>query len=144
MGKTPGRAQNGQHGRGGGAWDAAPDARVEGLRQRFARFRRTHKPRTRYPQALRMAVLAALRSGVTEAELRRACGLSAAQLAAWRRRAELETQPRAMVVPPARVFSVVDEIPESGLDGAIQPAPEGEDMELRIGGWAVHIRRLEG
>ena len=142
MERSLGRARDGKIGRGDGAWDATSDARVEALRQRFTRFRRAHKPRTRYPRALRTAVLAALRGGATEPDLRRACGLQAAQIAAWRQREEVEAQQRTTVGPAARVFSVVDEIPVSGIDGAVPPA--GEDVELRIGGWAVRIRRVEG
>lgn len=142
MERAPGRAHNGQHGRGDGAWDATSDARVEALRQRFARFRRAHEPRTRYPRNLRAAVLAALRGGVAEPELRRACGLSADQLAAWRRREQIEAQQDAKVTPPPRVFSVVDEFPGSHPDRAVPPV--GEDVELFICGWAVRIRRVEG
>jgi hypothetical protein len=143
MGKTQGRAPNGPHESDAGDWSAIPDLRVEGLRQRFVRFRRAHKPRTRYPQALRAAVLAALRSGAREPELRRACGLSVDQLAAWRRREEVEAQQRVLVRPPARVFSVVDESHPDVSDGrAVDPA--GQDVELCVGGWAVRIRRLEG
>jgi len=142
MGRTPRRDPTGHPGRGEDARSAIPEVRVESLRQRFARFRHTHKPRTRYPQALRMAVLEALRSGVAELELRRACGLSADQLAAWRRRAEEEAQQRAMVRQPARVFSVVDEIhPDVSDERALHPA--GQPVELRIGGWSVCIQRLE-
>jgi transposase-like protein len=142
MGRTPRRAPNGHPGRGEDARSAIPDVRVESLRQCFARFRRTHKPRTRYPQALRMAVLEALRSGVAELKLRRACGLSAAQLEGWRRGAALESQKRPLVSPPARVYPVVDEIQSDVSDErALHPA--GQPVELRIGGWSVCIQRLD-
>jgi transposase-like protein len=142
MGRTPRRARNGHLGSDEGASSAIPDARVESLRQRFTRFRRTHKPRTRYPQALRLAVLEALHRGVAEPELRRACRLTAAQLAAWRRSAEMEAQQRPLVSPPARVFPVVDELRSDVSDErAIQPA--SQPVELRIGGWSVCIRQLE-
>jgi len=43
---------------------------------------------------------------------------------------------------PARVFSVVDEVhPGVSIEGASHPAVE--DMELRVGGWAILIRRVE-
>jgi hypothetical protein len=138
----PGRAQNGRHGRSDGAWDATSDARVEALRQRFTEFRRAHKPRTRYPRALRSAVLAALRGGEAEPDVRRACGLTTVQIAAWRQREEVEEPPRRTVEPAAQVFSVVEEIPVSGIHGDVPLA--GEDLELRIGGWTVRIRRVEG
>ena len=89
-----------------------------------------------------MAVLEALHSGVAEPELRRACRLSAAQIAAWRRRAEMEAQKRPLVSPPARIYSVVDELQSEVSDErAIHPA--GQQVELRLGGWSVCIHRLE-
>jgi hypothetical protein len=143
MGKTQGRAPNGQHDNDEGARSTTPDLQVERLRQRFMRFRSEHKPRTRYPQALRAAVLVALRSGVAEPELRRACGLSAEQLAAWRRREAVEARQSAMVRHPAQIFSVVDEShPDVSDKHAVHPG--GQDVELCVGGWAVRLRRLEG
>jgi hypothetical protein len=79
---------------------------------------------------------------LAEPELRRACGLSAAQLGAWRRREQIEAPQGSMVMPPPRVFSVVDEIPGSDTDRAVLPV--GEEVELFICGWAVRIRRGEG
>lgn len=142
MGRTPRRAPNGHPGRDKGARSGDPDARVESLRQRFARFRRTHRPRTRYPQALRMAVLEALDSGVVEPELRRACKLSAAQIAAWRCSAELEAQERPLVNPAARIYSVVDDLPSDVSDDCASHRA-GQPVELRIGGWSVCIQRVE-
>lgn len=135
MGSARGRAQDPTHDENDGRWGAIPEAMVESLRQRFVRFRREHKPRTRYPQILRAAVLAALRRGVAEPELRRACGLSAVQLAAWRRRELAAAQQSAMARHPARVFSVVDEVqPEVSAERSGHPV--GQDVELYVGGWS--------
>lgn len=142
MGKAQGRAPNGPRGGDEEAWSAIPDLQVESLRQLFVRFRREHRPRTRYPQALRAAVLAAVRSGAAEPELRRACGISAVQLGAWRRHEEAAVPQSALVRQPARVFSVVDETPD--VSGERTISPTGEDVELRVGGWAVRIRRIDG
>ena len=142
MGRRPGRSSNGPQGDDGGAWSALPDLQVELLRQRFVRFRRDHRPGTRYPEALREAVLAALRNGAAEPELRRLCRLSAGQLAAWRRAELTAALPRAVERPLARVFSVVDAShPE--VSGARALTPACEDLELRVGGWAVRIRRVD-
>jgi hypothetical protein len=42
---------------------------------------------------------------------------------------------------PARVFPVVDESPELSDEHAVVHSA-AEDVELRIGGWAVLIRRV--
>lgn len=136
-----GRIQNGQRGGHDGAGGASSDPRVESLRQRFARFRREHRPRTRYPQALRAAVLSALRSGATELEVRRACGVSSVQLTQWRRREVAVVEESGLAKQQARVFSVVDELPEVNVERAMRPAEA--DVELRLGRWAIWIRRVE-
>jgi len=135
------RARNGQGYGHGETGELSPDFLVEGLRQRFARFRREHRPRTRYPQALRGAVLAALRSGATELEVRRVCGVSSVQLAQWRRREGASAQESGLFGQQARVFSVVDELADVNAPRAVRPG-EG-DVELRLGGWAIWIRRIE-
>jgi hypothetical protein len=143
MGRTQGRSPKGQHSGDEGGGSGFSDFQVEVLRQRFALFRRGHRPGTRYPEDLRAAVLAALQGGAAELELRRLCRLSTVQLAAWRRHEGAAARSRALVRPPARVFSVVDEVhPEVSVERAVSPG--GEDLELLIGGWAVRIRRVEG
>jgi transposase-like protein len=137
------RTQDRPHDDNDGTWSVSPDPRVESLRQRFARFRRDHRPGTRYPPELRAAVLAALRSGAVESVLRRACGVSSVQLAAWRRGEVAAGQSSALARPPARVFSVVDE-PQPAMSLACASHPVGEDVELRIGGWSVRLRWSDG
>jgi len=141
MERTQRRARNGQRGGNGGIGQLSPEVLVESLRQRFARFRRGHKPRTRYPETLRAAVLLALRNGATELEVRQASRVSSLQLAAWRRREVVPAPESGPAGQDARVFSVVDELPDVNVERAVRPA-EG-DVELRVGGWAVRIRRIE-
>jgi hypothetical protein len=141
MERTRRRARNGQrHGQGEGK-GLSPDLIVEGLRRRFARFRRAHQPRTRFPPELRVAALEALRCGATELAVRRACGVSSIQMAQWRRGEESPVEARDLAGPEARVFAVVDAPPD--LNVARTGAPAERDVELRLGGWAIWIRRLE-
>jgi hypothetical protein len=135
------RGRNGQGDGHGETGDLSPDHLVEGLRQRFARFRREHRPRTRYPQALRSAVLAALRRGATELEVRRVCGVTSVQLAQWRRSEGVPAEESSLFGQEARVFSVVDELVDVNAPRAVRPG-EG-DVELRLGGWTIWIRRFE-
>jgi len=141
MERTQGRSRNGQGDGDGATRELNPELLVEDLRQRFARFRRGHRPRTRYPDALRAAVLAALRSGAAEPDVRRACRVSSDQLAAWRRREVVPAEESGLAEQQARIFSVVDELPEVNVERAVRPA-DG-DVELRVGGWAVWIRRTD-
>lgn len=141
MERTQRRTRNGQRDGRGATGELSPSLLVESLRQRFARFRLRHKPRTRYPDALRAAVLAALRSGATELEVRQACRVSSVQLASWRRREVVLAPESGVAGQQARVFSVVDEMPNVSVERAVRPA-EG-DVELRVGGWAVWVRRIE-
>ena len=141
MERTQRRGRNGQRDGYSETRDLSPSLLVESLRQRFARFRRKHRPRTRYPDALRAVVLAALRSGAAELEVRRACRVSSVQLAQWRRREGVSAEESDPAGQQARVFSVVDEMPNVSVERAVRPA-EG-DVELRVGGWAVWIRRIE-
>lgn len=116
------------------AREAVADPRVEKLQQAFLRFRSTHQPRARYPESLRAAVMAALDGGAAELEVRRACKITAEQLAVWRRRRSRALASAEPAQQEARVFSVVDDAGDA----------EGDEMELRIGGWSVRIRRADG
>lgn len=127
--KRQGEMVGGDH----SAREAVADPRVEKLQQAFLRFRSAHRPRTRYPESLRAAVMAALDGGASELELRRACKITAEQVAAWRRRWRSALSSPEPVQQEARVFSVVDDAGEA----------EKDEMELRIGGWAVRIRRAD-
>lgn len=120
--------------------DTSVGPRLAQLRQRFAKFRREHPPQTRIPDTLRGAALAAVRHGVTPAEIRRACGLTSKQLELWqqsRAKISTDTEPAA---PRARVFDVVDEIP--GHDDRVGEAAADQQLELRVGGWLICVRPL--
>jgi len=140
------KANNGKGAAGGwhgGAREGEPSrhARVERLRQSFARFRREHPLRTRIPDGLRNAALTAIENGASEAEVRRACGVTSDQLAQWRNRREGRRRPggpRPVVAEP-RIFPVVDDkAVVSKIAGGVQ------DLELRFGGWSICIRQVEG
>lgn len=146
MAKKRGRGRNGQHGRGAGGGDGGAkgvtDQRVEHLRASFAKFRRVHRPQTRIPQQLREEALAALECGTPEQQVRRACGVTAEQLQWWRRP---RRRSRAQACDPdaqmVRVFPVVEGV--SGVSMERSADDEGQQLELRIGGWAICIRHLE-
>jgi hypothetical protein len=99
---------------------------------------RVDKPRQRLPQSLRAEVVAVLNAGATVRSVREACKLSGSQITRWRQAAarsdeDVTTSSAAEVVPP-RVLSVVD-------GGAHENSlPDGE-IELRIGGWCLSLRR---
>ena len=136
------RMKNGgpPHGRGEGG--ASVDNQVERLRRRFDKFHRDHRPRTRIPDMLRAAALAALDGGAAELDVRRACKATSVQLVQWRRR----LKPGAEVSSPgeheACVFPVVDQEPEIDIAPG-GGAPCAPALELRLGGWAVRICQLE-
>jgi hypothetical protein len=67
--------------------------------------------------------------------------VSSVQLASWRRREVVLAPESGVAGQQARVFSVVDEMPNVSVERAVRPA-EG-DVELRVGGWAVWVRRIE-
>ena len=130
--------------RGGAEEREAGPQRVEYLRRSFVRFRREHPSRTRIPDSLRKAALTAIENGASEAEVRRACGVTLDQLAQWRRHRQQGRGRRAgghqsPVVAEPRIFSVID---DEGVAG--KNADGLRDLELRLGGWSVCIRQVEG
>jgi hypothetical protein len=94
--------------------DPSATKREEHLRRSFEKFRREHRPRTPIAQALRDEALAALRDGMAELTVRRACGISPEQLYWWRKaqystergsergRHEASHRPMGCVHPAAR------------------------------------------
>ena len=141
MGTTRGRARDRRHRDRAGGSDAGRSPRVECLRRIFARFRGEHPSRTRIPDSLRNAALAALRSGTSELEVRRACGVTSDQVAQWRKRQEARAQTRDLEGQEPRVFPVVDDMAGIGLTDAGDRVQQG--LELRVGGWAISIRQVE-
>jgi hypothetical protein len=119
---------------------AGSSPRIERLRQDFAKFRRTHPLRTRIPDSLRRAALAALQRGSSESAVRRACGVTSDQLAQWGRHPQVCTPHPSLETAAARVFPVVDST--AGLSPSSEP--EQQSLELRIGTWAVYIKQLQG
>lgn len=135
------QGRTGKHHAGGGVRGSSDSVRVGGLRRSFAKFRREHEPRTRIPHSLRNAALCALQSGIPEFDVRRACGVTSDQLTQWRKRAKACTQKRGPEALDARVFPVVADMASSGVPHA--GGHVEQELELRIGGWAVCVRQVE-
>ena len=96
---------------------------------------RAGRSRCRLPASLRARVLAAIDAGAPVEAVRKACKLSAWQIASWRQSTALEGGDRVGVpeLESPRVLSVVDRAPrQEPFDG---------EIELRIGGWRVSLRR---
>lgn len=113
---------------------AAEPPTLTELAQRFAQFRSNNARFTRVPQELRAAAVQAMSAGVTVSALRRRCGVSSSQVAAWQassERGEARAEPAQV-----RAFSVVDAAPSTGALGA----SSDETLELRLGPWSVSVR----
>lgn len=93
------------------------------LAERFAAFRGTHPRFARVPRELRAAAVAAVEAGVSGHALWRSCGVSNAQLRAWRAAIGGEDA--------VKVLSVVDE-PGGATDDS--------SLELRLGRFAISVR----
>jgi hypothetical protein len=120
--------------------DSEPSRRIERLRRDFARFRRTHPLRTRIPDPLRRSALAALQAGEMEAEVRRACGVTSDQLAQWAKPQHARAPQHPVQAPPPRVFSVVDDAATAPEGREVEP----DALELRLGGWSISVRSVQG
>ena len=123
--------------------DARAELSIEQLERRFAKFRREHPPQTRIPDTLRGVVLGAMRQGVTPAQLRRCCGLSSKQLEQWQRsRNEIPADADAdLAAQDARVFSVVRDVPAQSGEPA--DVDSKHQLELRLDGWSICVRRVD-
>lgn len=119
-------------GKGGAA------ATVVDLGRRFDAFRKHNRRHAPIPAELRAAVARALSQGAEPVELRRACRLSGTQLERWS--AEVANVGSGSAAEPdaARVFSVVEDSPDSGARATA--AVGSEPLELRVGPWSVSIR----
>ncbi len=114
---------------------------------RFMKFRHTSAAGTRIPEELRQAVVNAIDGGVPMDELGRALGITASQVAEWRRRGVgggTESRNKAAGAE-VRIFKVADERMEpegASVNGdGLRLGDDGEPLELRLGGWSVIIRR---
>jgi hypothetical protein len=109
--------------------DAAGD--IERLGAAFAAFRRTHKPGTRIPDALRGRVARALGQGVSRSRIQKACRLSWIQIKKMR---SPQVVQRTTLAQPPRVLSVVDE--------RAHKAAASDAVEIGIGEWRVSVTRV--
>ena len=97
------------------------------------------RPRRWLSHGLRAQVVAAIDAGVTVRAVSEACKLSGSQIMRWRQAAAGSGGDAAPSSAPAsaspRVLSVVDRVTpqDTLLDG---------EIELRIGGWHVSLRRV--
>lgn len=111
--------------------------RLEQLAAAIDAYRDTNR-RRRLSHALRAQVVAAIDAGATARAVGEACKLSGSQISRWRQDAarsgdDAPSSPQASVSP--RVLSVVDK-------AARQDSSSFDDeIELRIGGWHVSLRR---
>lgn len=116
----------------GGSGHASTDRRIEHLKRDYEKFRREHRRGTRIPQVLRAAALAALESGASEGQVRRACKISPTQLGWWRRSAKPRGGQFGAGEQQVRVFEVVEDDAEQ----------EARGVSLRVGRWEISIRQL--
>jgi transposase-like protein len=97
------------------------------------------KPRRRLTDGLRAQVVAAVDAGVTVRAVSKACKASASQITRWRQVAAdsgRDAAPSGTAASASpRVLSVVDRVTP-------QDAVLDDDIELRIGGWHVSLRRV--
>jgi hypothetical protein len=135
------RTGNGGEGGRAGAGGARARRRIEHLRWSFAKFRRAHRPRTRIPQELRDEALGALRCGASELDVLRACRITQEQLERWRQRERFSARNRDLDEQALRVFPVVDDEAVVAIERTGDQA--AQELELRIGGWAICIRQFE-
>jgi transposase-like protein len=131
----------GRHGSEADSGDMSARLRLEHLRRSFEKFRLAHRARRRIPQELRDAALEALRCGAPEVDVRRACHITPEQLHWWRRRRRSGERNRDLNEQAVRVFPVVDELAGVTIERAADPA--AQELELRVGGWAISIRPVE-
>ena len=120
---------------------ALPAAHAERLRQLAAAvdaYRDGH-PRRRLSRGLRAQVVAAIDAGAPVGAVREACKVSASQITRWRQvaaRSGADAAPSSTAVTASpRVLSVVDADPR-------ETAQLDSEIELRIGGWHVCLRRV--
>jgi transposase-like protein len=111
--------------------------RLEQLAAAIDAYRGTER-RRRLSHALRAQVVAAIEAGATARAVGEACKLSGSQISRWRQAAAHSGDDAAPSSAPAfvspRVLSVVDK-------AAREDSLLDDEIELRIGGWHVSLRR---
>ena len=119
----------------------APAAQAERLEQLAATVDayRGGQPRRRLSHGLRARVVAVVDAGATVRAVGEACKLSKSQITRWRQAAAASGKgavlPSAPALESPRVLSVVDS------KAGEAPLLDSE-IELRIGGWHVSLRRV--
>lgn len=116
---------------------AAHTKRLEQLAAAVDAYREGHL-RRRLSRDLRAAVVAAIDAGAPVHAVREACKVSVSQITRWRQAAASSRDASASsTAAPAspRVLSVVDAAPRE--DASLE-----SEIELRIGGWHVSLRRI--
>jgi hypothetical protein len=126
-------------GRGRPPRDVSPT--VAELSRRFAMFREEHPSGTRIPPELREAVVSAVARGAALGPIERACRISRSQIIAWRAGGPFRSGEKSTEDPPARIFSVVDEV----LGAASPPSTSTveQELEFRLGPWSVKVKLIE-
>lgn len=133
------RNRAGQNNKRAGARATSDAQRLQNLRRRFWSFRRSHSPGTRIPPTLRDAALLALRTGIPEAQVRQACGITSTQLRQWQRTQGPNEHKSESEGEMVRVFPVVEEEIEIPTEPSSVQA--SQSLSLSIGGWDIFIRR---
>jgi len=116
---------------------AAHAKRLEQLAAAVDAYRTGH-PRRRLSRGLRAQVVAALEAGAPVGAVREACKVSGSQITRWRQAAARSgdaSRSSAAAFESPRVLSVVDAAPR-------EDTPLDSEIELRIGGWHVSLRRI--
>lgn len=117
---------------------AAHAKRLEQLAAAVAAYR-SDQPRRRLSHGLRAQVVAVIDAGATVRAVSEACKLSKSQISRWQQAAARSGTDAAPAGEPAfesaRVLSVVDDV-----DTREHALPDAE-IELRIGGWHISLRR---
>jgi Homeodomain-like domain len=116
---------------------AAHAKRLEQLAAAVDAYRAAY-PRRRLSRGLRAQVVAAIEAGAPVRAVREACKVSGSQITRWRQAAacggDASASSTAASASP-RVLSVVDAAPR-------EDALLDSELELRIGGWHVSLRRI--
>ena len=97
----------------------------------FSVFRAHRRPYARVPQRLRQSVLAAIASGLSAATIAGSLGLSASQIASWRRRTSKELDVIAPIERP-RILTVTPDEGKSGLPTGLRVSYESGRLLLEL------------
>jgi hypothetical protein len=117
---------------------AAHKKRLGQLAAAFDTYR-CAQPGRRFPRGLRDQVVAAIEAGASASAISKACKLSWLQMTGWQqaaaRNGRVSPAASEAAVASPRVLSVVDR-------GTREDTLLDSEIELRIGGWHVSLRRV--